>query len=147
MSELGLLAQQMSDAAIAGNARLDARFCAAMSNMDIETAMECFLDTSDLVVVLNGNVLRGPAAVRGCLTEMFRRSRTSHIQINEAVHWTVGETVFGVGRATCELEALDGTKSTVQECWTDARQRVAGRWVYILMHATQIAYCPKTGIR
>jgi hypothetical protein len=47
--------------------------------------------------------------------------------------------VFAVGTATYEFEAYDGTKSSVRECWTDARQKVDGRWVYILDHATQIA--------
>jgi ketosteroid isomerase-like protein len=138
MGELGLLAQQLSDAAIAGNARLDARFCAAMSNMDVESVMECFLDSSDLVVVLYGKVLRGPEAVRRFLIELFEKSRTAHLQINEVTHWNVGETVFAVGSATYQFEALDGTKSTLKECWTDARQKVAGRWVYILNHATQM---------
>ena len=138
MSELELLAQQLVDAQAAGNAWLDARFCAAMNNMDVDSVMECFLDAPDLVVVC-GNVLRGPAAVRGCLVDLFSKSRSVCLTIDEVTHWNAGETTFSLGTATCELEAVTGTRSTFKECWTDARQKVVGRWVYILGHATRIA--------
>ena len=138
MSDLGLLAQDINDAVMSANARLDSRFVQAMSNKDVEGAMACLLDSPDLVLVLFGKVLRGPAAARQFLTEMFASMRTVHLEINEVTHWSFGETVFAVGTATYEFEALDGARSTLKECWTDARQKVAGRWVYILDHATQI---------
>jgi len=138
MSDLGLLAQDLNDAVMSANARLDSRFVQAMSNKDVEGAMACLLDSPDLVLVLLGKVLRGPAAVRQFLTEMFASMRTVHLEINEVTHWSFGETVFAVGTATYEFEALDGARSTLKECWTDARRKVAGRWVYVLDHATQI---------
>jgi ketosteroid isomerase-like protein len=138
MSDLGLLAQDLNDAVMSANARLDSRFVQAMSNKDIEGAMACLLDSPDLVLVLFGKVLRGPAAVRQFLTELFASMRTVHLEINEVTHWSFGETVFAVGTATYEFEALDGARSTLKECWTDARRKVAGRWVYVLDHATQI---------
>ncbi len=138
MSEVGLLAHELSDSVMAANTRLDSRFCEAISNKDVEGAMACVLDTPDLVAVLWGKVLRGPAAVRQCLTEMFSSMKTVRLEINEVTHWSMGDTVFAVGTATYELEALDGAKSTLKECWTDARQKVAGKWVYVLDHATQI---------
>ena len=138
MSDLGLLAQDLNDAVMSANARLDSRFVQAMSNKDVEGAMACLLDSPDLVLVLFGKVLRGPAAVRRFLTELFASMRTVHLEINEVTHWSLGETVFAVGTATYEFEALDGARSTLKECWTDARQKVAGRWVYVLDHATQI---------
>ena len=114
-------------------------FLGAVSSMDVQSVMDCFLDSSDLVVVLYGNVLRGSAAVRRFLTDLPSRIRTADLTINEASHWNVGETVFGVGTATYECEAQDGSKSVLKGCWTDARQKVAGRWVYILAHAAQVA--------
>ena len=139
MSELGLIAQELSDAAIAGNARLDRRFCEAMSTRNVEGAMGCFLESPDLVVVLYGKVLRGSTAVRQFLVDLFSAMKAVHLEINEVTHWALGETVFSVGTATYEFEALDGRKSTLKERWTDARQKVSGRWVYVLDHATQIA--------
>ena len=136
MSELGLLAQELNDAVWAGNARLDARFCEAMSNMDLESAMGCFLDSPDLVVVLNGKTLRGSSAVRQVLSDLFFNMNTVHLEINEVTHWSLGETVFAVGTAKYDFESLDGVRSSLTECWTDARQRVAGRWVYVLDHVT-----------
>ncbi len=138
MSEIELLAQELSDAVMAGNARLDSRFCEAMSNKDVEGAMGCFLDSPDLVVVLYGKVLRGPAAVRQFLLDLFSSVRTIHLEINDVTHWGLGETVFAIGTATYKLEALNGRESTLRECWTDARQKAGGRWVYVLDHATEI---------
>ncbi len=138
MGDLGLLTQELSDAIMAANTRLDSRFVRAMSNKDVEGAMACFIDSPELVVLLYGKLLRGPAALRQFLTEMFSNTRAVRVEINEVTHWNSGETVFAVGTATFEFEALDGTKSTVKECWTDARQKVVGRWVYVLDHATQI---------
>jgi len=138
MGELGLLAQELSDAVMAANARLDSRFCEAMNRKDVEAAMACFLENPDLVVVLYGKVLRGSAAVRQFLTDWFSGMRTVHLEIHELTRWSLGETVFAVGTATYEFEAHDGTRSTMKECWTDARQKVAGRWVYVLDHSTQI---------
>jgi hypothetical protein len=138
MSELGLLAQEVSEAMAAANARLGSRFCDAMSNHDVEGAMKCFLDSPDLTIVSYGKVLRGPAGVRQLLTALLRRVRASHLQINEVTRWSLGETVFAVGTATYEFETPDGVKSELRECWTDARQKVAGRWVYVLRHATQV---------
>jgi ketosteroid isomerase-like protein len=138
MSELGLLAQELSEAVMAANARLDSRFCDAMSSRDADGAMDCFLDSPDLVVVLYGRVLRGPAAVRRFLTELFSNVKAVHLEINEVTRWSFGETVFAVGTATYDMESPDGATSRLKECWTDARQKVAGRWVYVLDHATQI---------
>jgi len=70
--------------------------------------------------------------------DLFSGMKTVHLEINEVTHWGLGETVFSVGTATYEFEALDGGKSTLKECWTDARQKVSGRWVYVLNHATRI---------
>ena len=138
MGELELLAEEVNDALKAGNARLDARLCGAVSSMDFQSVMDCFLDSSDLVVVLYGNLLRGSAAVRRFFTDLLSGVRTANLTINEVTHWNVGETVFGVGTATYEYEAQDGSKSVLKACWTDARQKVSGRWLYILAHAARV---------
>jgi ketosteroid isomerase-like protein len=138
MSEAGLLALELKDAVMAANARLDCRFVEAMNNKDVDGALACFADSADLLVVIWGKVLRGPAALRLFLAEVFARMRIVNLRINEATHWSLGETVFAAGTATYEFEGLDGSMSAVKECWTDARQKVGGRWVYVLDHATQI---------
>jgi ketosteroid isomerase-like protein len=139
MSELGLLAQELSDAVMAGNARLDGRFCEAMSNSDIDGIMACFLDSPDLVVVLYGRVLRGPASVRQFFADLFTNVMTVRLQVDKITRWSVGEIVFALGIRAYGFQALDGTKSMSKECWTDVRQKVEGRWVYILHHATRIS--------
>lgn len=138
MVELGLLVQQLNDAAISANAKLDRRFVEAMNNQDVEGAMACFIDTPDLLVMFCDNVLQDPTALRQFLTRLFANNRTVHAEINDIKHWILGETVFAAGTATCELVAEDGSDSIMRERWTDARQKVAGRWVYVLRHATQL---------
>ncbi len=138
MSELGLLAQQLNDAAMSANAKLDRRFVEAMSNQDVEGAMACFIDTPDLVVVFCDKVLQEPADLRRFLTGLFAGVRAVHGEINDIRHWILGETVFAAGTATYEFEAVDGSRSTLRERWTDARQKVAGKWVYVLYHAVQL---------
>ncbi len=137
MTELGLLAQELNDAAMSANARLDDRFAEAMNNKDVEAALACFMDSPDLVVVICRRVLHGPAAVRQFLTELFSGMRAVHEEINEVDRWSLGETVFSVGTATYEFESLDGSRSTRKELWTDARQKVAGRWAYVLQFREQ----------
>jgi hypothetical protein len=138
MGDLELLAQELIDSVRTGNARLDTAFCKAMTSRDVDGALMCFLDAPDLVVVLYGSVLSGPAALRQSLTDLFSRVTTVHCEINEIKYWTMGETVFAVGKATYHFGAPDGSLSILEECWTDARQKVGGRWVYILVHTTQV---------
>ncbi len=138
MVELGLLAQELNDAAMSANAKLDRRFVEAMNNHDVEGAMACFIDTPDLVVVICNEVLQDPTDLRQFLTKLFSSMRVVHGELNEIKHWILGETVFAAGTATYEFEALDGSRSTLRERWTDARQKVAGKWVYVLCHATQV---------
>ncbi len=139
MSELALLTQEFRDATMAANTRLDTRFAEALNNRDVEGALDCFSESPDVVVVRHGKILRGPAALRQFLTELFSTMKSVHGEINAVTRWNIGETVFAVGTATYEFETLDGKRSTLKECWTDARQKVAGRWVYVLDHASQIA--------
>lgn len=138
MNEPGLLGE-LADASIAGNLRLDRDFLQAMNDGDVEGVMACFLDNPDVVVVLDDNVLHGPEELRRSLAALFDAVRTAHLDIIEISRWSIGETVFALGIATCQLEALNGTKRRLKTCWTDARRQVAGRWVYVLGHARKVS--------
>ena len=108
-----------------------------MNNKHVEGAMRCFLDAPDLVVVLNGKVVRGPAALRQALADLFSSMRTVHVEIDGLYHWSAGNTVFAAGTAVYHSDAQDGRNSTLKEYWTNARQTVRGRWVYVLSHAAR----------
>ncbi len=138
MIELGLLAQQLNDAAMSASARLDRRIVEAMNDKDVEGVMTCFIDTPDLVVVFGDKVLQSPTALRQFLTKLFSSARAGHGEIDDIKRWILGETVFAAGTATYEFVAVDGSRSKLRERWTDARQKVAGKWVYVLCHATQL---------
>lgn len=137
MTEPGLVAE-LAEAPIAGNLRLDEHFLHAVNDKNVEGVMACFLGHPDLVTVLDGNVLCGPEALRRWLEAVFAKMRAVHLEINDISRWCIGETVFAFGTATCHLDAPDGTQCKRTKCWTDARREVAGRWVYIFHHASEI---------
>jgi ketosteroid isomerase-like protein len=138
MCDLALLAQELVDALMTGNAQLDDAFCKAINSKDLDGALRCFLDAPDLVVVLSGTVLHGTAALRQSLNDLFSKVTTVQCEINEIRRWVLGETVFAVGKATYRFGDPAGSQSILEECWTDARQKIGGRWVYILVHSTQL---------
>ena len=133
-----LSAQDLPKPINAENMDLDSRFVHAMNNKDIDGVMACFVDSPDLVVVLYGTVLRGPATLRQYLAGMFAFPGTIHGEITNISYWRSGEMVFAVGTATMTLTPTGGPPSTITEVWTDARRKVGGKWVYLLDHATQI---------
>jgi ketosteroid isomerase-like protein len=139
MGELGLLAQELSDATMSVNRKLDARFVEAVNHRDVELAMACFVDSPGLVVVLDGNTLHGPAQVRQFLVEAFSTVRAVRLGIEQVSHFRLGETIFAAGNAVYESEAHRGKKAVLRGAWTDARQRIAGRWVYCVLHVTRLA--------
>ncbi len=117
---------------------LNARFCRAMSERDLQGAMDCFWNHPDLVVVLWGTVLRGADAVRGALAQFFEAHTSTHLEINECAHVPAGDGVIAVGTATYHLRDRAGTDKRVVERWTDLRRQIDGRWVYVLDHATVV---------
>ncbi len=139
MSELGLLTQERSEAIAAANRRLDKYFAEAVSTKDVENATACFLDSPELIVVFDGKALRGLAALRQFLTTVFSRTGTVHLDIDAVEYRCLAETVFAAGTATFRCDGVDHGNRTSKQYWTDARQNVAGRWVYVLLHATALS--------
>ena len=117
---------------------LDWRFAEAMSRKDLDAAMACFWNNPDLVVVLYGNVYRGPDAVRTAIKEMFDQNDVLKVEINETTQLPSGDGVIGVGTATFECKPSGGRRRLMVERWSDLRRKVDGRWVYVLDHATML---------
>ena len=65
---------------------LDRRFTESMSRKDLDAAMACFWDDPDVVVALNGDVHRGPDAVRAAIKEMFDQHESVRLEVNEVTH-------------------------------------------------------------
>lgn len=118
----------------AGNADLDRRFLAAMSNKDLEAAMACFADGPDLVAVIWGNELRGPEQLREAMAALFRSYDEIRLVIDRVREFRSGDAVIAVGQATYEFKAR-AVPTRLTEIWTDVRRKVNGRWVYVLDHA------------
>ena len=116
------------------NYALDRSFLAAMSSKDVDRALSCFLDSSDLVVVLWGKKMRGPEQFRGAITKLFDSYDEIRLDIDRVTQLPSGDAVIAVGQATYSLKKA-GKTTKVTEVWTDVRRKVNGRWVYVLDHA------------
>jgi len=114
------------------------RFTEAMSRKDLEGAMSCFWNSPELIVVLFGNVQRGYDSVRNGIAAMFEQNETVKLTINEVSYVRVGSMVMAVGTATYDLKPKGGPAMQLVERWTDLEQKIGGRWVYVLDHATMV---------
>jgi uncharacterized protein (TIGR02246 family) len=128
----------LSPAEKAGVEDLVSRFTEAMSRKDLDGAMACFWNSPELIVVLFGNVQRGHEAVRGGIAAMFAQNETVKLTVNEISYVPVGNMVMAVGTATYDLKPKEGPAMQLVERWTDLEQKIDGRWVYVLDHATMV---------
>ena len=116
---------------------LEQRFVDAMSNKDLDGVMACFWDSPDLVVILSGTVLRGTDAVRASIEQMFAQNESVKLTVNESFDVAAGDGIITVGTATYDLQpAGDGEPIQLVERWSDLKQKIDGRWVYVLDHVT-----------
>jgi ketosteroid isomerase-like protein len=118
----------------AANYQLDCRFLDAMAKKDVDAAMSCFLDSSDLAVVLWGTEMRGPEPVREAITRLFGEYDKVKLEIDKVTEFPAGDCVIAVGQARYSLTKSDEVKC-LREVWTDVRRKLNGRWVYVLDHA------------
>jgi ketosteroid isomerase-like protein len=128
----------LSPAESAAAEDLGRRFTEAMSRKDLDGAMSCFWNSPDLIVVLFGNVQRGYEDVRGGIAAMFEQNETVKLTVNEISYVPVGNMIMAVGTATYDLKPKGGPAIQLVERWTDLEQKIDGRWVYVLDHATMV---------
>ncbi len=126
----------ISEGELAESKDLDRRFCEALGRKDLDAAMACFWDSPDVVVLIAGNVQRGPAAVRKGIRELFAQNESLRVEISEITYLRSGDGVIGVGTATFNLKPVNGKPEIMVERWSDLRRKIDGRWVYVLDHAT-----------
>ena len=117
---------------------LDRRLAEALSNKDIEAAMECFWNDPGLVLMLNGTIFRGPEAARAAIKEMFDQNESINVEVNEITHLPSGDGVVGVGTATYALKPMEGPRRLMVERWSDLRRKIDGKWVFVLDHTTHL---------
>lgn len=122
----------------AANYELDCRLLAAIARKDVDGTMSCFLDSSDLAVVLWGKEMRGPNQVRAAITQLFSAYDEVKLDIDTVTEFPSGDGVIAIGQATYRLTKA-GEVKMVQEIWTDVRRKVNGKWVYVLDHAEVVS--------
>jgi ketosteroid isomerase-like protein len=133
-----LAAEDLPKSILAENMALDARFGQAIENKDIDGVMACFANTPDVQAVLYGTVLRGPAAIRQYMLGQFAFPGTMRGEIIEIRYTRVGDLVLAVGTVVLTFTPTVGTSFTMTEVWSDVRQKIAGKWVYLLDHAAMV---------
>jgi ketosteroid isomerase-like protein len=77
----------------------------------------------------------GTDSFRKIMEDWFATFESLYLVINDVTLVPAGESIFAVGTATYELTAKDGSLTTLREVWTDVRQKIGGRWIYVLDHA------------
>ncbi len=132
------LSTNLTDAELEEAKELDQRFVDAMNRKDLEAAMDCFLDSPDLTLVLKGKEYRGTEQAREAIQELFDQSESINLTVEEISHITSGDGVIGVGKAVYRIKPVNGEPTLMVERWSDLRRKVDGRWVYIIDHATEI---------
>lgn len=128
--------QPLTEADLSEAKDLDRRLTEAFSRKDLDAAMACFWNDPDLVVVLNGEVHRGPEAVRSSIIEMFDQSESIRVNVDEVSHIISGDGIIGVGTATFNMKPAGGSRRLMVERWSDLRRKIDGRWVYVHDHTT-----------
>ncbi len=129
-------ATQPGAADLAAAKELDRQFADAMSRKDLGAAMACFWKSPDLVVVVFGDVARGPEKVQAGIAQLFFKNASVKLTVNEAAYVPAGSEIVTYGTATYMLTQADGTFLEIRERWTDVKRKIAGRWVYVLDHAS-----------
>jgi len=87
-------------------------------------------------MAINGEVLRGPDAVRASLKELIEQNESIRFEANEVAHIPAGDGLIGIGTATSDLKPAVGSPQLIVERWSDLRRKIDGRWVYVLNHVT-----------
>jgi ketosteroid isomerase-like protein len=128
----------LSEGELAESRELDRRFCEALGRKDLDAAMACFWDDPDVVVVIAGNVQKGPAAVRSGIKQLFDQNESLRVEVSEITYLRSGDGIIGVGTATFDLKPVNGKPQLMVERWSDLRRKINGRWVYVLDHATMV---------
>jgi len=130
--------RSVSEVDLAGAKDLDRRLTDALSRKDLDAAMACFWNDPDLVLILDGNVHRGPETARAALKEMFDQNESIRVEVKDITHLPSGDGIIGVGTATYEFKPADGPPRLMVERWSDFRKKIDGRWVLVLDHTTVI---------
>ena len=116
------------------NEELDARLVAGMSGKSVADVMNCFVDSPDLMAVLWGTEMHGPAELRQAVESLFTQCDTLQLSIDRISRTLVDGVVIAVGHCTYAM-VKRGQVRTIKEVWTDVRCRVDGKWLYVLDYA------------
>lgn len=128
----------LTDADLEEAKDLDRRFAEAWARKDLDAAMACFWDDPGLHVILNGEVHRGPDAVRAEIKQWMEQHDSMSVTADDVTYVTSGEDVIVVGTATYDPSPVGAPGTLLVERWSDLRRKVDGRWVYVLDHVTYL---------
>ncbi len=136
-----LYAGELSEDVLEANLNLENQFIEAMINQDFDGIKNCFYNSPNFFLVLGGNVYLGMEGVEECFVGEFGFFNNAFdsilLEVKKIDRWQIGNTVHAIGVAKYTLTQGEDTFYT-WEVWTDARQNVQDKWVYIYDHVTLI---------
>jgi ketosteroid isomerase-like protein len=128
--------EPLSDEDLQANHELNLRFAEGICQKNIDQVMDCIWDSPDFIFVgTDGTVYLGSDSFRKETEKWFAEFETIGLELNDLKLVPAGDSVFAVGKCTYEFKTGDRSSSTLREVWTDVRQKIGAKWIYVLDHA------------
>lgn len=117
------------------NQTLDQQWLEAFNRSDVDGVMRCYWNSPSLITIYtDGKVNRGWGETRQALQQFFDRIESHRLEITESDHWVSGKDVHGWGIAKHRIKWKNGPETTATLHFTDVRQKIGGKWVYVRDH-------------
>ena len=131
-----LVATAPSHAAESGAQIVDAAWIAAVKANDLDAVMKCY--APDAVMWLpNAPSARGDKAIRATYEGLLSANIVKDAALIDVIYKTVGKTSVAWGRFSLTLVPKAGGDPVVMAGrFTEVAERRAGKWVYIVDHAS-----------
>jgi uncharacterized protein (TIGR02246 family) len=122
---------------------VDAAWIAAVKANDIDAVMKCY--ASDAVMWLpNAPTARGAKEIRAAYEGLFSANTVRDATLSDVTYRTVGKASVAWGKFSLTLAPKAGGDSVVMTGrFTEVAERRAGRWVYVVDHASAEPAPPK----
>ncbi|MEP6655753.1 MAG: nuclear transport factor 2 family protein [Betaproteobacteria bacterium] len=135
---LPLLASFGAAAAETGAQAVDNAWVKAMKANDLDAVLKTY--AADATVWLPGvKESRGQKAIRAAYEGMLSANTVKNVVLSDTHYKSVGDTSVGWGRFVLTLAPKAGGEPVVLTGqFTDIAQRIGGRWVYIVDHASTV---------
>jgi uncharacterized protein (TIGR02246 family) len=140
---VALVVTVRSHAAESGAQIVDAAWIAAVKANDIDAVMKCY--APDAIMWLpNAPTARGAKAIRASYEGLLSANTVKDASLSEVTYRTLGKASVAWGKFSLTLAPKAGGDPVVMTGrFTEVAERRAGRWVYVVDHASAEPAPPK----